>query len=311
MHVAANGTTQSCVGINPEGPSWSSLFHELIKQSPEHCFDVDVSNWDGHMTPQLFFAVVAVFNRLYGVEPYSPSGLARLSLATSAVFGYDQWDDLVFKKCRGMPSGFAGTSIYNTIAHMIVFYVLYLVQCKRTSHVGYANFSTYLACVSVFFYGDDVVCSVSPMIADWFNSIEVAKLYSEFGWPATGAAKRGEIAPFTSIWEVQFLKRRFVIEPIKNFSLGTLVVHSVIDWSVIVNLLVWMRVNSRTIPDEQLYENINCAMQYCYSYGEETYEVLRSRINSILSQNGKKPFFVAFSTMRHCMLIERFGRVFV
>jgi len=307
MHQAAmRGDFQSCVGINPEGISWANLYHELVSKSPEHCFDLDVSNWDGHMTPQLFYAASDVVSRIYEDDESSENYMIRRSIVTAAVFGYDQFEDMSFKKLRGMPSGFAGTSIYNTIVHMMVFYCFWLLLCAQNNLPGYANFNMYLSCVAVFFYGDDVVCSVSPQVVDWFNSMTIAEMYSYYGWPTTSAAKDGKIAPFVSVNDVQFLKRKFRVETGKH-SLGSFIVHSQISEQVINNLLLFIRVNSGTILLEQLYENINCAMQFAFAHGEDVYNDLFSRINTILAEEGEMPFLISYKTMRDCMLRERFG----
>jgi len=306
MHQAADGTFQSCVGINPEGLSWNVMFQELLQKSEVNCFDLDVSNWDGHMTPQLFYAASDVVNNLYNAPKGSPSYIARRSIVTAAVFGYDQLEDVVFQKMRGMPSGFAGTSIYNTIVHMLVFYVWWLILCEREGKPGLANFNAYLSAVAVRFYGDDVVCSVHSSVSHWFHSASVSDLYSYYGWPTTCASKSGGMVPFVSLYEVQFLKRKFLLEYGKH-SFGSVIVHSAIDKSVIKNLLCFMRVNSRTVQLEQLYENINCAMQFCFAYGEQTYTALLKKINEILIGNDHAPFMITYRDMRACMLRERFG----
>lgn len=304
MHVAADGDFQSCVGINPEGPEWVRLYSNLARVSKDHCFDLDVGNWDGHMTPQLFWAVVRIVNRLYGDDDFSQNGKIRFAIAHNAVFGYDQWEDLLIKKQRGMPSGFGGTAIYNTIAHMLTFYMLYLELAKRNGKdAEYGNFSAYQSHIAVFFYGDDVIGSFNPRIVEWCNALTMSQLYSEYGWPTTSAAKNGQQQAYKSIYEVQFLKRMFEID----LEFGEIVVHPMIDISVIDNLLHWMRVNSRTCIQEQLRDNIDSALSFACPHGRTYYERLRAQINNRLAVYKIPPYLISYEQMRNSQLFNRYG----
>jgi hypothetical protein len=302
MHIAADGDFQSCVGINPEGPEWMRMFQNLSNMSSVNCFDLDVGNWDGHFTPQLFFAVVKVVNGLYGCEEDSVEATVRYAIAHAALFGYDQIEDMVFKKMRGMPSGFGGTAIYNTIGHMLVYYVFWLLCCERSGHPECKNWNAYEANCCVRFYGDDVVCSVHENVIDWFNVNTIAALYEEHGWPTTSAAK-GSGMGSADIFSVQFLKRKFVFDE----ELGSACVHGSIDRSVIKNLLVWMRVNSRTVCREQMLQNVHSAHQFQFAKGEKAYMELFELCNRVLSMYGYTAYYIDYECMRECMLFERFG----
>nr|QRW42903.1 putative replicase [Nuksystermes virus] len=305
MHVAADGRFQSCVGINPEGPEWMVMYECLSEKSFDKCFDLDVGNWDGHFTPQLFFAVVKTINRIYDDMEGSENATARYAIAHAALFGYDQFEDACFKKMRGMPSGFGGTAIYNTIGHMLLFYVWWLMLAHSNGLKTMANFNAYLDSVCVRLYGDDVVCSVIACVSDWFNADTVAELYSQFGWPTTTAAKTGGMGSFQSLVDVQFLKRKFVFDE----DYGPSCIHGKIDISVVVNLLSWMRVSAKTDKRKQLYENINSAFQFLFPYGEETYERMLNEVNHILAQNGMDMYYISYTQMREYMLAERFGLI--
>uniref|UniRef100_A0AAT9JNC1 RdRp catalytic domain-containing protein n=1 Tax=Neocapritermes taracua polycipivirus TaxID=3032220 RepID=A0AAT9JNC1_9VIRU len=302
MQAEADGSFQFCVGINPEGPAWGTLYDSMIRISGVNCFDLDVSNWDGHMTPQLFWAVTRIVNRLYGVSENSASGAARMTMSFATVFGYDQWQDLSFRKLRGNPSGFAGTAMYNTIAHMLLFYCIWLAICEKEKKIQYMNFNAYLNHACVRFYGDDVIASVSDHVKEWFNPIAVSRQYESYGWPTTAACKTNA-SGFAKIGDVTFLKRKFV----EDADYSVLCVRSQIDKSVIYKLLVWMRVNSKTIIPQQFMENVNNAMAFAEPYGEKFYEDLRLQINKLNAHYGFPIYFVTYGQMHECMLAERFG----
>lgn len=305
MNAAADGYFQFCVGTNPEGPAWTNMYNCLKNKSSVNCFDFDVGNWDGHMTPQLFAAIVKVVNTLYGDDELTQNATLRHAIAHAAVCGYDQFLNLVFKKMRGMPSGFPGTAMYNTMGHMLVLYVFWLILCETSGHLEFANFNAYLQHVCVFFYGDDIVASVTDVVKEWFNPQSISGMYEEFGWPVTSACKKdvgGHV--FRDLQEVTFLKRRFVVDQ----TFGQARALAQIELSVIDDLLCWMRVNSRTVVREQLMENVNNAFCFCFSHGREIYEGYRERVNKILLEKNLTLYYVSYDDMAVLMDTEYFGR---
>jgi len=296
MHVAANGKFQSCIGINPEGPEWMALYDGLVRKSRgEWCMDLDVGNWDGHFTPQLFFAVVQIVNNVYKDAETSEAATARYAIAHAALFGYDQFDDVVFKKLRGMPSGFGGTALYNTVGHMVVFYVWWLMLARENGFEELMNWNMYLNCVCVRFYGDDVVASVDASVCEWFNPTAIAAKYSEYGWPTTTAEKDGRTHSWKTVMEVSFLKRKFVLDD------NTLCVFGALDIEVIHDLFVWMRQNSKTVSRVQMLENVHNAFQYLFAYGRDVYEKYFVRVNKLLSMYGFEGYFVTYDVMYRCI----------
>lgn len=302
MHARARGDFQCCVGVNPEGPSWHRMYQELMKHGGNNVFDFDVSNWDGHMTAELFFAVTKVVNRLYrGTEG---DDNARFSLAAQALFGYDQWGDMLFKKLKGMPSGFGGTASYNSIGHMILFYVWWSELAREAKLPELMNFTCYLNCVTVYFYGDDVVFSISDKVISWFNPLTIKGKYTKYGWPVTTANKLARECVATSgIWNTQFLKRKF--QPDEVY--GTALVRPQIDEEVLMNLLVWIRANSRVSQLEQLQDNIVSALEFAEVRGGLYFRNLVDNINKQLALHGYPMVFVTYNSMRRSQMHNAYG----
>lgn len=298
FHRAADGMFQGCVGINPESLHWRNLYNCLASVSGSG-FDLDASNWDGHFPPDLFMSCVNVINTWYGDAEDSPNGIARRALCENALFCFVQFGDCLYQKPKGMPSGFAGTAIVNTLGHMILFYYFY--RCIMAEHAlyEYLPFSVYEQLVCVRFYGDDVITTVSDEISHIINGVSMGEIYSHYGWPTTSAAKDGAIVPFKPLEECQFLKRNFIRDPVYP----SLIVWGALDRPVIEDLCYWMRKQSEQL--EQFYSNLNDALEFACPHGKEYYEDLRRRINTALSTYSYRNINVSYSDMR-LVLVNRY-----
>jgi len=293
LHKAADGLSQFCVGINPSGTAWTTMFH-TCSQVGSRGFDFDVGNWDGHFPPELFFGVEDVVSKLYDDGPENHK--IRLAIAEQTCFGYDQWLDLVLQKLRGMASGFPGTAFTNTVGHMILFYYFYLENCEKLCLRQHRNFESYLRLMSVRFYGDDVFCVLSDVAIDLgFNPAMFAALYEGHGWPVTSAAKDSGVNQLKPLMDLQFLKRNFVIDPI----IGKSLIHAAIDKTVINDVLHWIR--RQPDLDAQLSVNITEAMEFSFAHGPIFYEDTRKCINDVLQRNGHRMYLIDYHAMRDIM----------
>jgi len=296
LHKAANGSTQCCVGINPSSVHWSNLYHSL-KSVNDVGFDADVGNWDGHFPPDLFHATTDVLCELSNYPINSPEWLAVRGLADNALFGFEQFEDIVVGKERGMPSGFGGTAIINTVGHMILFYYMYRTICIEHNLKSLLSFELYLQHICVRFYGDDVIATVSQTLLDKdINALTFVDKYEELGWPTTVASKTGVPQPFKPLEECTFLKRVFTFDPILRSS----VVYGALDTGVIEDLCYWMR---KTVAiQSQFYSNLNDALEFACCHGSQYYDNLLFRINKALKQYNYNIILINYSDMREILL---------
>lgn len=295
LHQFADGTFPSCVGINPHSPSWANMYRELKTRS-NFGNDFDISNWDGHFPGWLFNAVCSVFNNCYDDEFH----LVRQSLFTNAAFGYTNFLDCVLQKNRGMPSGFAGTAIVNTIGHYILFYCFYIIQCQR-NNIPY-EFCQFKSHIASFFYGDDVVFSMSEELKSHnVTPSGFIELYREFGWPITSASKISDPAISRRIEDLQFLKRSFKIDQ----TLGTFVVLAPIDKMTINNVMHWQRKSVNEL--QQTLVNVNEALEFAYSHGHDFYNSVFDRASIVLRRKKFKQALPTYKEMRRRMLDRYFN----
>ncbi len=268
MHICGSeGEIPYTPGINPDSMTWTKLWMRLNSVSRK-AIDFDVRNWDGHMTPQMFECVTEIINRFYPNASVESKN-ARRVLATNAVFGYVACDNILYQKLRGMPSGFAGTTTYNTVAHWCVFYSFYL-QLVPPKLQNYRNFRRL---VVFYIYGDDIVFSIHESIMDTFNGESVSKKYQEYGWevtmPGVELSRANELLRTgKEIEDCTFLKRGFKKSKSHPYVMARL------DHEVINDLVCWVR-NGPIPVSKQILENMDQALEFAWAHGRKYYDKLR------------------------------------
>lgn len=278
LHVlGATGSYFTAVGIDPNSLSWHTLYYRLRSKN-SHGFAFDIKNWDGSLVWQLWKEVLKCFNKVYKDE-YS---LARECLFFNAVFGYIQAADLIYRNIRGMPSGFAGTTTVNTVAHFILLFYIYLKICRDTGHDEYATFQHFILFVVVVLYGDDLTFTVSQTIVSWFNGASVAKAYMDLGWNITLADSKEKIdleSPVLRkglpVEQLTFLKRQFHFDSNLGIMLAPLEIQSIMD-------LTYFLRETHEEPVTQFYQNLQTSLELMFHHGRQKYEDLLDNINRSL-----------------------------
>lgn len=294
--LAKTGSIPFCVGIDPCSISWTKMFQRMCKHA-SRCSDADINNWDGHATPQLLLeGSVPVILQLYGFNEYSPEGTLIYGLVMKMLFSYVQILDLIIHTMRGVKSGWIKTAEINTLSHWILFLAFYYELTDRTEYYTYSHF---MDKVVVYFYGDDLIFSMSPLLD--FTALTIYQRYEYYGWPVSSADKVSEPGVFKGIYEVQFLKRRFKDDEI----MGRALIHGAIEPPVINDLLSWMR--TQPDLDNQLYVNVNEALEFAFAHGMNFYKDILCRINKVLKKFNLPFVILSYTDMRYVLLCRIFG----
>lgn len=279
MQSQADGSQEFCVGINPEGRAWTTMF-ECMKVKNSTGIDLDVGNWDGHFPMDLKRSIVHVRNAVYKElsKDWTPGDdIARLTLAEFPIFGHTQFEDLVLQKNRGQSSGWGGTASENTEGHEILSdYILCKLIRLRTGVAPKKKFIQKNVCKRI--YGDDIFYVLSPQIKELLTYDDIASFYEQLGWPITSAASKTEKLIEVPLHEISFLKRTFI-----KYKYGLML--SALDKSVIYDMLYWQR---KSADPNQLYINLDLALRYIFPYGEKEFEDLKRLINTSLVKVGLK-----------------------
>lgn len=192
------------VGINAHGDDWRILFDKLCHISPDNIVELDYSGYE-YNHPQVGFQIAADFIfALYLRSGFTlrDASAARL-LIRSCCGGFVIQNDIlvyVWMLLSGLPITAELNSLLNEIYQMICFKKLTnkpLIEMRQL--------------VVSAFYGDDLLHSVAPEIAELFNALTIQKFCRDFlsmeVTPATN--KSGLMSKFVGILECSFLCRKF------------------------------------------------------------------------------------------------------
>lgn len=269
QHRKAGSEFPLCPGMNPEGPDWSNMYRALRKH-PNY-FDFDVSNWDGFMPPDLLFLAGDIVADVMGYGHSSRQRTAIRAILADVLFGYVQFGTLVYQKNRGMISGFPGTAEMNSLVHFILIYYVYLDLAPQVK----PTMNTFLSQTQVYVYGDDIICSFSTEIEEWFNGVTVSQQYEAKGYPVTSSDKLSAIRKTKPFAECQFLKSTW-----RKLEHGIWI--RKLDLDVATNLLYWTRAKQH--PLEQFYSNLSDALFIWFGHGEEVYKQNLAQLNEWLRE---------------------------
>lgn len=303
--LARSGTYWYAPGLNPESPAWANVFHRLASAS-DHGWCFDIKNFDGGFDEQMFFAVVEILNAIYNDGP--ENARVRRCLAKNALNGFVQIGMLLYAPTRGMPSGFAGTTLFNTIGHKFRLFCAFLYLAHESGNSHFANWNCFLKFVIDYIYGDDLTVAIYPKILSWFNGNTIAKEYGRRGWKVTmGVSKRTvdidepEMIKGIPISDLVFLKRGFKSFPEIPF------ITCPLDLTSIHAMLHWVRHGKFNTPITQFYDNVYTALFCLYHHGKEVFDNYLRMINNCLSCVRLSEINISFNEIHHIMLHRYYG----
>jgi hypothetical protein len=192
------------VGINAHGDDWKILFDKLVRISADNIVELDYSGYE-YNHPQFAYLIASRFiYRLYVRSGFSErDARAAELLVKSCAGGYVIQNEVlifVWMLLSGLPITAELNSLLNSIYQMVAY--------KKLTGDSLLEMRSRVASA---FYGDDLIHSVSPTLADKFNSHTISKFCDEFlQMKVTPASnKGGEIPKFISILDCSFLCRKF------------------------------------------------------------------------------------------------------
>jgi len=290
MHFVASmygawGRSFSSVGLNPLGPDWSLLAHNMLSRGQVHG-DADYGAYDGTLDPDLIRNCMDaiyewwVFNsseEFYEIRLQSGRVIftkdeykrALRILAVEFTHSIAILRRKMDYKVQGNPSGNPLTVVINTMVGFQYLSIAYMNLALRTGIVPkYRNFKRDIW-LNVF--GDDFTISMNEYTAQWFNTRTISQFLGEFGFELTPATKSGEHEDRT-LEELQFLKRKWVRHD-RN-------VHrykAPIDENTVYEYTNWIRNG----PDnmEQTIIQLETALTECHMHGQSFYDRFREELN--------------------------------
>nr|QUS52753.1 polyprotein [Mute swan feces associated sapelovirus 1] len=236
----------SAVGCNPD-IHWSKFVVEL---GHENICAFDYKNFDASLNPCWFIGLKEVLCGL-GFEEDLINGIVNHICYSTHIYRNVEYDVE-----GGMPSGTSGTSIFNSIINNLIVRTLVLDTYKGID----------LDQLKILAYGDDLLVSY-PFPLDPGALAETGKKY---GLKMTPADKSETFDGVKNIWEVTFLKRRFV--PDTQFPF---LIHPVYPMDQIYESLRWTRKPSET------NQHVRSLCELAWHNGREDYEKFTQVVRSV------------------------------
>jgi len=249
-------TNEVCVGTNVYSNDWNKLGIKLSRYG-RHVIAGDFSNFDGSLHQEILWKICEIINKWY--DDGSENARIRNVLFEEIVNSIVSVDGILLQKTHAQPSGNPLTVIINSVFNQIVMRMAYLLAKREQDMPLMCDFTDH---VSMATYGDDNVLNISPTVIEWYNQVTITKHLSTFGLTYTDEAKSGQCVPYRSLYDVNFLKRKFV----KNES-GVFVAPLLIE--TVRDMCNWVRgkqIRSAT------QENVQNALLEFALHGKKQYE---------------------------------------
>lgn len=191
------------LSINPHSLEWHMLAITLRKH-PNY-LDLDFKNYDRMLHGPLIRAAYNILSQVIQRQVPDKWDKARKVLTEEAINTYMVDFNTVYTTNRGNKSGEFLTTIINCICNLILSIYCWI---ELTGKVDIVEFFDN---VETFSFGDDVIESVSDKYSDRYNYLTRKKVLENIGHTITPGNKDGIESAFTEFENLQFLKRKFVI----------------------------------------------------------------------------------------------------
>ncbi len=264
--------TPYTVGINVEGPEWSELF---MKHNTHSAYIIagDYSGYDGITPPEFVSSFANYANAIYD----DGNDVLRHQLCSELTHTIQLCENLLYMTHQGIPSGSPLTVQINSYANMMFMMYAYLELGE-----GKVNLETWDKHVRLTTYGDDNLLSIDPEIIDWFNFVTISQCFASYGVKYTPETKDDNVLPYRSIYDVSFLKRKFVRHC--DYDIKIL---APIATESIYELLNWY--HKGMSMEEALEINLDDVFRKSHAYGKQFHDNLLKRVNVALEEVGYEP----------------------
>lgn len=279
----------SIVGIDIN----SIEFDALIKRVNTHpnIYATDYRNNDGSFPVPIMERVLRFFNEAYD-DQFS---MIRTVLYHEAMYTYHYWDHYVFLDHGSENSGFAGTTINNTLGDLLEDIYCILMQAPEDVVVDIDYLKKNFVLVR---YGDDSLTSYSHLVSSWFSPQKHIAQVNVNGREMTSEDKLSETT-LKAITDVTILKQRPGHNP--DFP-GRFV--PLMDKTLIEDIPKWIRRGG----DAYINTVVNCeaALRFAFWHGRLYYEHLRSNLEDALSKVTPH-HFLSYDVLLRARRLEYYG----
>lgn len=299
------------ISINPDSMHWTKLANRLLSVS-NNCFSIDFSNFGPGLDIDVAEGFVECANDWY--EEYTcdnklvqcgKENEVRKLLVDELLNSAHIALRTIYRTRSGSPSGGTQTGEINSWVHLnyitLVWRLLQRIQTnKLTPHekiklqhvIKYMkaihkftkldfSFEAFLQNVRGVVYGDDGAFAVSEEYKDVFNALVISMVLSAFKITATDASKSATIVPYCPITEIEFLKRRFVLDKEKMRWMAPIAKQTITECARWVREKKALKMATR--------ENAGASLLLAFGHGRIFFDEWREKLNHALTQVGIMP----------------------
>lgn len=267
----ARPTSQTAIGINPNGPEWNTLVRYLGEVGLDHIITGDYKSFGDCLQSECLIAAFNVMIDWYRFY-FKLDELQLTAMETirdELIHVPHVCEHEVYQMLCGLPSGFALTVELNSLVNCLYMRICWLMIMEGTEHESLAQYAKHTRLVT---YGDDLIKSVSAIVKDRFNFISIKTILEAHSIKFTSATKdENDITPFVSLHDATFLKRGF-----RKHEFNTGWWMAPLEWDSIVDCVNW--VHSSNDPRALAITNSKAAIEGAYCLGKQSYERVRCAI---------------------------------
>jgi hypothetical protein len=271
-YMFARFTVGSTLGIDMHGPEVTE-FVNYLKEVGDLFWDGDVEKWDGGFDAETTDICVHVVCEWY--LHYDPDNYVKIDIMVvghSIFWRIHIAGIILYVPVGGMPSGFGGTSFFNTKGHNARQYMVYLYIVRLERKLEYFSLQTCDKLSRNGKNGDDAIGVISREIADWYNPESIKAAFEAHGIGFVPPTKIGgaEFGSFRPISEVQFLKCRFRLdESVDKY-------HMCMSKNTIHELVNWVRKGLNS--EDALVDNLDDAGRFLFHHGRDEFDAFVDRL---------------------------------
>ncbi|BBA54663.2 polyprotein [Sapovirus GX/HgTa2] len=252
-----------------------------------HLVCADYSKWDSTLHPDVIRLAIDTLSHFVTLDDLAVGVNNVLSSRPSGLVY-----DIIIPTSKGLPSGMPGTSIINSVAHLILFAASVLSIYQKCGVPYPGNVFQH---ERVVVYGDDCIYGFSTATAS-----KVQMFWDQmraFGMKPTNADKTGDPA-FTDT--IHFLKRKIILNE------GRLM--AALDQSSLLRQLAWLK-GPKTVKMEPIYppdpvgrlDQIYNAVWRSAAWGKEFFEDFEAKAAALAKQELLPYTGVEYSEAMHVL----------
>lgn len=294
-HVSHNrNLNEISVGTNVYSQDWT-VIAEMMKSKGTKVIAGDFSNFDGTLHVEILHRLVEIINDWYNDTEEDKQ--VRKILWREILNSIHICRDTVYMWTHSQPSGCPLTAVLNSMYNAIACRYVWMLITKGTIHHSMREFRKHVCMVS---YGDDNLLNVSDEAIEFFNQLTMAEAFSTFGMTYTDETKSGNMLPFKTLEEVQYLKRKFVYDDAR------MLYDAPLDLNTVLEIPNWIRKSPN--DEEATQSNVEGAAFELSLHGQEIFDEWTMKLEQACRAKNLFPQILTFYEYRMGEL-EKYGQI--